>query len=81
MAEIFIITVAVGSILGLIYTSFKIRQISKFSDFLHDKIDELYSSNEWRTTDINICESYNRLGRSLPWNTKFDTMVVYDKVC
>ena len=72
---------------GLVYSYWKLRQLSKFSKFIQSEIDRVYHSR------INILKvggkvsefepypnsraSYDRLSKTLPWRGDFANIVVY----
>lgn len=65
------------SILGLVFSALKIRQLYKFSDYLNTEIDNLFSTDRWKTEAIDIDACYDNYGKSMPWNHKFAGMIVY----
>lgn len=69
-----ILVVCIG---GLIYTTLKMRQLRKFSDYLDKEIERIFSTNEWRTNALDIEASYANYRSSAAWNYKFESMVVY----
>lgn len=69
-----VLSVAVA---GMVWTSLKIRQLNKFSDFLHDAIDDLYENDRYLTLDLDIEASYAAYHRAMPWRRDFANMVVY----
>jgi len=60
----------------------KLRQLKYFMKFLRYEIEEMFSGDRWETENICLDESFYNLNHSMPWNYKFETLIVrkYRKV-
>lgn len=77
MSYIFI-TLAILLALALAYSVAKMVQIAKFSEYMHQCLDELYEGEKWKSIELDITRSYHNFDRSPAWNYKFQDMVVYE---
>lgn len=76
MFLLFINSIFVLCAIALIYAVAKLIQLNLFRKFLYWEIEELFSGDRWETEDICIDSSYEELKRSMPWNYKFETIIV-----
>lgn len=65
-------------IVGTLYSLAKSSQLHAFSNFMSGKVLNLYKEDDWIHADINIESSYKNMLLSLPWNYKFEEMIVYE---
>lgn len=76
MSLLFINIVFILCFIAGIYCIARFIQLKHFSKFLRYEIEELFSDDRWETEDICIDASYYNLDRSMPWNYKFETIIV-----
>ena len=60
----------------IVYGCLKFYQIYRFSKFVDERIDSYFSSDEWKTKDIDFNATYSLLSRTAAWNFNFESMIV-----
>lgn len=77
MLELFMVVIISGLCLWMMYGLAKYHQLHKFSAYMRLSINELYGSEKYKTTAIDIDKSYDNLMKAPAWNYKFDEMIIY----
>lgn len=72
--EILIVILIVASL----YSMAKSSQLHAFSNFMSAKVLDLYKEDDWLHAEINIEGSYKNMLLALPWDYKFEDMIVYE---